>query len=223
MSLDGDIIMNKTKSSIKNREETAGRLIKAVGELIAERGFSNLGVNSIARKAGVDKVLIYRYFDGIDGLYKAYAESVDFWPSVTEIVGESDEYELLKKKPFDEIMTVVFERYIHAIRSRPHTLEVLAWETVERNSLTIELEKIRESKGLELMARMAEIDAPDADWLAIINLFSASIHYLLIRGRKIKTFTGMDLTGDATWKRINETIGFLCLSVSNQVRGKQNE
>ena len=230
MSLGGDIlvslggdIMKKVKKNTKNREETSARLISAVGELIAKSGFSDLGVNAIARQAGVDKVLIYRYFNGLDGLYKAYSKSVDFWPPVTEILGNEDEYELLKQRPFSEIMSVVFKRYADAIRNRPHTLEVLAWETIERNSLTIELENIRESTGMELMARMQEVEAPEADWQVIINLFAASIHYLLIRGRKIKTFTGMDLTGDDTWDRINETIEFLCRSVSSQVKEGHDE
>lgn len=222
MSLGGDILSEIMKNT-KNREETSTRLISAVGELIAKSGFSNLGVNAIARQAGVDKVLIYRYFNGLDGLYKAYSKSIDFWPKVTEILGKEDEYELLKQRPFSEILSVVFKRYADAIRNRPNTLEVLAWETIERNSLTIELENIRESTGMELMARMQEIDAPEADWQVIINLFAASIHYLLIRGRKIKTFTGMDLTSDDTWDRINEAIEFLCQSVSSQVKGGPGE
>jgi AcrR family transcriptional regulator len=36
-------------------------LIKAVDELIEENGFEGLGINAVAAKAGVSKMLIYPY------------------------------------------------------------------------------------------------------------------------------------------------------------------
>ncbi len=53
---------------IRDKEATKQRLIDAVGKILAERGFQNIGVNAIAKEAGVDKVLIYRYFDSLEGL-----------------------------------------------------------------------------------------------------------------------------------------------------------
>ena len=47
---------------------TRRRLISAVGSLLAREGFKGIGVNAVAREAGVDKKLIYRYFDGLPGL-----------------------------------------------------------------------------------------------------------------------------------------------------------
>ena len=46
------------------RSET--QLIEAVSTIITEEGFSKIGINKIARTAGCDKVLIYRYFGGLD-------------------------------------------------------------------------------------------------------------------------------------------------------------
>jgi AcrR family transcriptional regulator len=57
------------------RIETEQRLLDAVGALLAEAGFSALGVNALARRAGVNKSLIYRYYGGMDGLLRAYAEA----------------------------------------------------------------------------------------------------------------------------------------------------
>ena len=59
---------------VRNREATRGQLIKAVGEILAEKGFAALGVNAVARQAKVDKVLIYRYFNDLEGLIKAFAQ-----------------------------------------------------------------------------------------------------------------------------------------------------
>ena len=60
----------------RNREETADRLIDAGFRVLAEEGFSAFGINGVARAAGCDKKLIYRYFDGLDGLLDAMGERV---------------------------------------------------------------------------------------------------------------------------------------------------
>ncbi|MFO7645107.1 MAG: TetR/AcrR family transcriptional regulator, partial [Desulfosarcina sp.] len=68
----------------RDREATRELLVDAVGKLLAEKGFTHLGVNAVARQAGVDKVLIYRYFGGLPGLIKAFGQEGDFWPSIEE-------------------------------------------------------------------------------------------------------------------------------------------
>lgn len=197
----------------KNREETEAKLIQAIGEVLAEKGFGKLGVNAVARQAGVDKVLIYRYFNDLNGLMEVYAKSSDFWPSSTELLGEGKDLERLSAMPFSEGFAEVFRRYAKAIRSRPLTLEILSWETIERNALTIALEEVREARGLELMAFLAKMNPPNADWQAITNILSGGIHYLAIRSRKITTFTGMDITDDTGWDRLIDSIQFLVANI----------
>jgi AcrR family transcriptional regulator len=201
--------VDKQKHNQKNRPETEAKLIRAVGEVLAERGFAKLGVNAVARQAGVDKVLIYRYFDDLDGLLQAYAKSSDFWPSSIELLGDSQGREQLKTMPFAQAFTEVFRRYANALRSRPLTLEILSWETIERNALTIALEEVREAAGLELMAFMSNVNPPSADWQAIANIFSGAIHYLAIRSRKVTVFSGMSIANDDDWERLIASIEFL--------------
>jgi len=202
----------------KNRERTEEKLIKAIAEVLAEKGFGKLGVNAVARQAGVDKVLIYRYFDNLNGLMKAYATSSNFWPSAAELLGEGDALEQLKTMPFSAGFAEVFRRYAKALRSRPLTLEILSWETIERNALTIALEEVREEMGLELMSFLAEMNPPNADWQAIANIFSGGIHYLAIRARKITTFTGMDISQEQGWDRLLDSIEFLIANVPDDNR-----
>lgn len=193
----------------KNREETEAKLIRAIAEVLAEKGFGKLGVNAVARQAGVDKVLIYRYFNDLNGLMDAYAKSSDFWPSATELLGVGDDLERLSAMPFSKGFAEVFRRYAKAIRSRPLTLEILSWETIERNVLTIAMEDVRESMGLELMAFLEQMNPPNADWQAIANIFSGAIHYLAIRSRKITTYTGMSIADEEGWERLINSIEFL--------------
>jgi AcrR family transcriptional regulator len=63
----------------KNKESTKKKLIAAVGDIFRTEGYHGLGVNKVARMAGVDKKLIYRYFGNIDGLIEAYVVETDYW------------------------------------------------------------------------------------------------------------------------------------------------
>lgn len=50
---------------------TAARLVEAGFVVLAAEGLAGFGVNAVARAAGCDKKLIYRYFDGPEGLLTA--------------------------------------------------------------------------------------------------------------------------------------------------------
>src|SRR5512137_2267848 len=60
----------------RDREATERRILDAAGRLLARDGFSGLGINAVAREAGVDKVLIYRYFGGIEALLDTWGREV---------------------------------------------------------------------------------------------------------------------------------------------------
>lgn len=47
---------------------TKEKILKVSEQVFAEKGFDGARVDEIARKAGVNKALIYYYFDGKDDL-----------------------------------------------------------------------------------------------------------------------------------------------------------
>ena len=60
----------------RNRDATNLRILDAAFVVLSDDGFARFGVNCVARAAGCDKKLIYRYFDGIDGLLGTMGLSV---------------------------------------------------------------------------------------------------------------------------------------------------
>ncbi|EYD76077.1 putative transcriptional regulator protein, TetR family [Rubellimicrobium mesophilum DSM 19309] len=60
----------------RDRNATEERLIEAGFQTLAEGGFAGFGINGVARAAGCDKKLIYRYFGDLDGLLEAMGERV---------------------------------------------------------------------------------------------------------------------------------------------------
>jgi AcrR family transcriptional regulator len=64
---------------VKNKEATKKRIYEALEQIIKEGGVSAIGINNIAKTAGVDKVLIYRYFGGLGELLKDFIKQKDYF------------------------------------------------------------------------------------------------------------------------------------------------
>ena len=187
----------------RDRQATERRILKALGRLLAKRGFAEVGVNAVAAAAGVDKVLIYRYFGGLPALLAAYGASVDFWPTVEEVLGEAGDAGVGARAPLDMVMAAMLGRFIDAMRQRPMTIEILAWETVSRNELTAALEERRERWGEAIERRLRErFEVEDFDVPALTIVFTAASQYLLVRAREIRVYGGIPLREQAGWNRL---------------------
>ncbi|SOB57847.1 TetR family transcriptional regulator [Pseudodesulfovibrio profundus] len=189
---------------IRNKEQTKEKLIQSVGEVLAEVGFQKLGVNVVARKANVDKKLIYRYFGGLEGLVATYGNTIDFWPSAQELIG-GDSSTLRSMEPY-VLVSLFFKRYLRAILRRPLTLEILAWEAIERNRLTMALEDIRAKTALEFFELMEEDPPQGVDLTALVLLMAGAINFLAVRSRIHSSLGGVDLQSEEGWERIENTI-----------------
>lgn len=64
----------------RNRQLTRDRIRDASLRILRLTGFAGWGVNAIAREAGVDKVLLYRYFGSLEGLLEALYRETLLWP-----------------------------------------------------------------------------------------------------------------------------------------------
>ena len=189
---------------IRDRETTRARLIEAVGTLLAREGFTGLGVNAVAREAGVDKVLIYRYFGGLSELIVAFGREGNFWPSINELAG--GDVVAFGQLPLAEQLSRLGKNFMAAIRTRPLTLEILAWEMIERNELTVELEAIRENTMMNFFEMFFHSANKGPDIAAMGAIIGAVISYLVSRGRKIRYYNGIDLDSEAGWQRLEGAI-----------------
>jgi AcrR family transcriptional regulator len=195
---------------VKSRDAAATRkrILDAVGSLLVREGFGSLGVNAVAREAGVDKVLIYRYFGGIDYLLEAWGSEMDFWPSVAEILGDAPESDPAA------FAAGMLKRHLHALRTRPHTLEVMAWEAVERHPLTRILDRIREARAEQLMASIpAQLLGEGHDLPALSALLSAGLQHLLLRSRTVDRYNGVPIASPEGWTRIESALQSICTAL----------
>jgi AcrR family transcriptional regulator len=188
----------------RDRAATEERILAAVGEVLARDGFLGVGVNAIAKQAGLDKVLIYRYFGGLPELLRAWGDSGRFWPRVQDLL---DVDPGLQQQPPGERWARFFEHFIDELRARPLTLEILAAEVQDRNELTAILEAEREAWGEEAARVLGGADfARVAHVNAITVLLVAGVQYLLVRARKLRVFGGIDVRTDAGWDELKAAI-----------------
>ncbi len=200
--------------SRRDKDVTRAKLIRAVGTILSKKGFTRIGVNAVALEAGVDKVLIYRYFDGLPGLIGTFGREGDFWPDVQELAGGRMDTFLAMDLP--ERLNRFAGNFTESLKKRPVTLEIMAWEMVERNELTVTLENIREKSFLE----MRELFFPEiTDQTAlsdVISLVGAGLSYLVTRARWIRWYGGIDLTAESGWDRIQDAVELIVSRVASE-------
>lgn len=184
---------------------TKERILQAVGTLLAERGFSGIGVNAIARAAGVDKVLLYRYFGSLPELLRAYGKQGSFWPTIREQLGDMKE---IATSPLARLALKVLVGHLRSLRQRPQTQEIMRWELQERNELTDELARTREQQGMEILELLPSATSAERklDLPAIAALLHAGITYLVLRSKTADVYLGVDLQSEAGWKRIEGAV-----------------
>ncbi|MEH2447804.1 MAG: helix-turn-helix domain-containing protein [Nostoc sp.] len=109
----------------RDKEETKARILAAVGKLLAESGFKQLGVNAIAREAGVDKVLIYRYFENLPSLLQTFGKEGNYWITVEELIEDET---AVDAESLADWMVLLLTRFMYDLQERPITQEIMRWE-----------------------------------------------------------------------------------------------
>lgn len=190
----------RPRAAVRNADAMRERILRALERIILRDGLSRVGVNALAREAGCDKVLLYRYFGDLDGLYEAYAEQSEFWWTVSELTEGIDP----RRTPIAVAMSRLLRRHAEAIRGRAVTLAVLAAELEVRSHLVIALEKVRERRSLELNAWIeTHYRLPRGrDVAAIAMLLAVALNYLAVRARRVRVMGGVGIKNDEDWRRI---------------------
>jgi AcrR family transcriptional regulator len=184
----------------RDSEDTKERILDALARIIVRDGLAAVGVNSLSREVGCDKVLIYRYFGDLDGVYRAYAERGDIWHTAEELLAGIDP----ARASLADAVKQCLRNHALGIRRRPLTTAVLAAELSERTPLVAALEAVRERRANAVMAWLAKhYEAPPGlDLPAIGLLLSAAMNYLAIRARHIRVMSGVPIKTQDDWERL---------------------
>ncbi len=190
----------------RDKEQTKVRILAAVGKVLAESGFRQLGINAIAQEAGVDKVLIYRYFGDLAGLLQSFGQEGNYWPSVKDLVAGVNANPETSRADW---ATQLLIQLLYELQKRPTTQEILRWEILEGNELTQELAIARNRVATESLRLLADKFglSKHQDLSAISAILIAGVVYLVLRSKANPTFLGIDFNSPQGWQRIVQAAG----------------
>ncbi len=154
----------------RNKEKTREKIINGAIALLTRSGFKDFGINSVAREAGCDKVLLYRYFGDIEGLLKAVAESVKFFPDPNRFLKTC----LPKTDTRSEAdrMAAVLHAYAKELRERPLTAQMILWSGIVKNPLVEACDVARKDFEAVLIEEGEPLeDERDAARLRLFSIF----------------------------------------------------
>lgn len=178
----------------KNRAATEEKIYNAFLELLQEKGPQGVGINAIAKAAGVSKELIYRYYGGLKGLLLAYAKKGDFLQSLLA-VEDTENMSIGDIKDFAKQAT-------QELRDNKLTQEILRWQLLENNEATKELFKFSNSQ----IGKIFAIHDKDSTLNHAFQLMIGGYVYFTLLSKFNKKFITTDLTDEQTWSNFDQAL-----------------
>lgn len=187
----------------RDRTATRAAILASAKAILAAKGFAALGVNIVARDAGCDKQLVYRYFGGLEGLVDAIGEDLANWV-VTRIapppISDNDSY--------GTRLTLLLHSYIDGLRDDPLMRAILAWEVSDGSPHVQRLTAARSRAMGQWMGRLRGTLTPPTglDAAALNAILIAAIQHLVLAGGVAGVFVGVPLQAEADWDRIKHMV-----------------
>jgi AcrR family transcriptional regulator len=188
----------------RDRQATRRAILFAAKEVLAESGFQEFGVNAVARRAGCDKQLIYRYYGGLEGLVDAIGGELAFWvrDSLRPIAA------LGPPASYAELMERLALGFLEALREDPLMQRIVAWEIAAPSP---EVQRLATARSRGLMGWMAEMKgdlAPpeDLDAPAVNAVLIGAIQHLVVAASATGQFAGLRLKTEKDWDRIRAAL-----------------
>lgn len=176
-------------------ESSREAFLQAFERLLSRNDATSPGVNTVAREAGLNKVLLYRYFGSWEGLLEAFAPRVNLWRDLLRDV-EAGLASARWATP-TEVMTWLFTAYFDRLLASPLQQNLLRRSLVTRDALQVALERDREEAGLTLMALVSSrYDFPSGlDYPALTGLLMGGLTWLTLAGTRAGAFNGLVFAG----------------------------
>ncbi|MDB5242423.1 MAG: TetR family transcriptional regulator [Spirosoma sp.] len=202
--------MEKDDKVRRNRAKTTQRIIEALEDVIAERGLEGVGVNRVAEKANVSKVLIYRYFGGMEGLLEYYVKMGKlfpvFNPAVLDQIRPLHESDVARIWYRQVIQTYRYFRTFKAAR------EILKANVIENDSIAETTARAQDEEMTRLVDQLSFVKGADTQAISAVVL--GAMTYLTIMAQNDRTMISIDLRSEEGWKRIENAVKAIYISLN---------
>lgn len=187
---------------MKSREQTESKILEAVASIVESDGFEKLGINTIALKANVSKMLIYRYFGGLEELVARFIMQKDYWANTDTLI--------LNPHSVGDSIKSMFRNQIEQLRNDVTLRRLCRWELSCHNASIDRLRDKREENGcnlIKVVSRLTGCSNPEVTSLA--SILSASISYLTLIEDQCPTYNGIALQTDKGWEQIAQGVDMI--------------
>ena len=187
---------------MKNREHTESRILEAVASIIESEGFEKLGINTIALKANVSKMLIYRYFGGLEELIARFIMQKDYWANTDTLI--------LNPHSVGDSIKSMFRNQIEQLRNDVTLRRLCRWELSCHNASIDRLRDKREENGCNLIKVVSRLTGcSNSEVASLASILSASISYLTLIEDQCPTYNGIALQTDKGWEQIAQGVDMI--------------
>jgi AcrR family transcriptional regulator len=191
----------------RDRAATKRRILDACQSILVEQGPSGFGVNVLARQAGVDKQLIYRYFGGLDGLLEDLGERLAQWWQDRLLEGAPPE----PPESYGHLMELLAVRLLHIMRDEPLAQQSALWGLLDSSGPVASLTAARSrALGAWIVRARGDLRPPEGvDAPAVNAMIISGISYFVLASRTADNVIGLDPKDEVTWTRLESAVRLL--------------
>lgn len=168
----------EVQGEIRNKQNTQQKLLKGVEDLLLAQGHQALTISGIAQISGVDKKMIYVYYESIDGLLSAYLDNFNFFTIDQEKANMLSLYGILLSEVNNFYKNKVFQK-------------ILLWEISGSDMHAKTINKKREAAVSEKKQYISDKYGEKAA-TAYVQLYTSFALYILHAHSATGVLTGMD-------------------------------
>lgn len=200
---------------MKSREQTESKILEAVASIVESDGFEKLGINTIALKANVSKMLIYRYFGGLEELVARFIMQKDYWANTDTLI--------LNPHLVGDSIKSMFRNQIEQLRNDVTLRRLCRWELSCHNASIDRLRDKREENGCNLIKVVSRLTGcSNSEVASLASILSASISYLTLIEDQCPTYNGIALQTDKGWEQIAQGVDMIVDLWIKSIHEKKN-
>ena len=174
------------------RVRTESRILDAFEQVLAREGATGVTVQAIAAEAGVAKTLIYKYYEGLEGLIETWGRQREIFIPLAELFPDPAAAAAdLRRDPYAFAKMQILKQAEH-MRRHPVYIELCIAELSGSGPVIDALMELRRERNeAESRALGQSLDGSSLPTLLPVMLMPAAVTYLAMRARKSPLFAGV--------------------------------
>jgi len=194
----------------RDKAQTKQKILAAVDTILLKEGIEGIGVNKIAKRAGISKQLIYRYFGDLDSLLHEYISSKDIWRSIVDNAhGSSNGTD---SRNLQQVANYLLERQFDIFYHNGILRELMRWSITDKNNIAIaKMIAAREKVGIPLVQKIDKrLGLPGCQYGAVAALLLSGVYFIALRAHTHEgTFCGIDINDEFGRQEIKKALRFI--------------